>query len=58
MTQNAATLECVVLRTEVEKLRAILMMVMGSEQMDKDGHDWRTCLSPSCAMARDALGVK
>lgn len=37
---------------EKEEIRTALIMVLGSELMERDGHDWRTCEQPSCVIAR------
>ncbi len=47
-----------VCNAEVKHLRDVILMVMNSEQMEKDGHDWQTCKSPSCVFAREALESK
>lgn len=40
---------------EIDRLKVILRMVLSNEQMELQGHDWETCLSPSCELARKAL---
>lgn len=43
---------------ETEDALQALLMVLNSELVSNDKHDWRTCKQTSCEMARSVLPVE